>query len=351
LERVLVCLLASTRSHKLSFPSFKRQVLDQLGGDLALALLIDEKYDYANPYWQHAKYRWTSPIYSDYGEAFDLVQRWLCQQYQISKPPDWREMLQIKGVWQGGIRSSDPQPSASSILPFCRWLLLSGMQRDEVLDRYDRFVITRSDFVWLCPHPPLSVLDRDFIWVPDGEDHSGLNDRHLVASRDNISDCLNMIEEILLHPHTLYQEMRDVPDHFHWNDEMFLKYQFRRKGLIERVRRFPYVMYTARAVDDESPTWRRGRYEPAVGHYLKYEKEYFSASAYATIIHSRADWESGAWRKIVPLPPVRPPLQRLRYAGESAYFSVRSALRRPGRVARFGRFLGRAIGLKRVSDD
>ena len=75
MERVLVCLLASTRAHQLTFPSFKRQVLDELNADLALALLIDDKYDYSNPFWQHAKYRWTAPTYSDYGEAFDFAQR------------------------------------------------------------------------------------------------------------------------------------------------------------------------------------------------------------------------------------------------------------------------------------
>ena len=76
-ERVLVCVLASTRSHELTFASFKRQVLDELGADLALALAIDEKYDYSNRYWQHAKYRWTTPDFVDYGEAFDWAQRWL----------------------------------------------------------------------------------------------------------------------------------------------------------------------------------------------------------------------------------------------------------------------------------
>jgi hypothetical protein len=65
MEKVLVCLLAKTRAHRVTFPSFKRQVLDELNGDLALALLVDEKYDYANPLWQLAKYRWTAPDYSD----------------------------------------------------------------------------------------------------------------------------------------------------------------------------------------------------------------------------------------------------------------------------------------------
>ena len=318
MEKVLVCLLGNTRAHQLTFPSFKRQVLDELNGDLALALTIDEKYDYANPFWQHAKYRWTAPDFSDYGEAFDLAQRWLCQQLNVPAP-DWRSMLQIKGIWQGRIRSPDPQSGASSIQIFCRWLLLHGLQQDDVLDRYDRFVITRSDFVWLCPHPPLSVLDRGAIWFPDGEHYGGLNDRHLVVSRADVVNCLNVIEDVLLRPIQLYEEMKHQPS---WNNEQFLAHHLGRKGLLHKVKLFPYVMYLARPVRDDSPTWSRGHYEPAVGHYVKYEKEFRAASAYATIIRSRADWENGAWRQFDPRSVASRPVslpRRLRYACERSY--------------------------------
>jgi hypothetical protein len=337
-EKVLVCVLASTRAHQVTFPSFKRQVLDELNGDLALALLIDEKYDYANPFWQHAKYRWTAPIFSDIGDAFDLAQRWLCQQHKV-EAPNWRSMLRLKGMWQGGIRSPDPQPGVSSILPFCRWLLLNGLQQDEILDRYDRFVITRSDFVWSCPHPPLSILDRDAIWLPDGEDWGGLNDRHFVVSRANVVNCLNMIEDIVLRPIQLYEEMKNQPKD--WNDEQFLACHFGSKGLLQKVKRFPYVMYTARPANDDSPTWSWGRYEPAVGHYVKYEKEFFAARSYATIIRCRADWERRTWMQFDPASVTLPPtslLRRLQYACESAYIRILSALRRRKRVRRFVHF-------------
>jgi hypothetical protein len=150
------------------------------------------------------------PDFSDYGEGFDLAQPWLCQQYKVPAQ-DWRSMLRLKGMWQARIASPDPQPGNGSILFFIRWLLLHGLQQDNVLDRYDRFVITRSDFVSLCPHPPLSVLDRDAIWFPDGENYGGLTDRHLVVSRADVVNCLNIIEDILLQPIQLYAEMKDLP--------------------------------------------------------------------------------------------------------------------------------------------
>lgn len=338
MEKVLVCVLPTTRAHQLTFPSFKRLVLDELNADLAVALAIDEEYDYGNPFWQHAKYRWTAPSFKgDYGEAYDLAQRWLCQEQSIPAP-DWRSMLRIKGYWQGGIRSPEPEQSASALLPFGRWLLLHGLQQDEIIDRYDRFVITRADFVWLGPHPPLSILDRAAIWVPSGEDWYGLNDRHLVVSRDDVVNCLNMIEDVLLRPIELYEEMKHRP---RWNDEQFLAHHLGRKGLLHKVKRFPYVMYTARELNDDGPTWSWGYYEPAVGHYVKYKNEFRAASSYATIIHSRADWENGAWKQFDPTSVTARPVsvpRRLYYACETAYHTIVSGLRRPGRSRRFVRF-------------
>jgi hypothetical protein len=341
-EKVLVCLLAKTRAHRLTFASFKRHVLDELNADLALALTIDESYDYANPYWQHARYRWTAPDYEDYGDAFDLAQRWLCHRHNVPAA-NWRSMLRIKGLWQGRIRSPDPQPSASSILLFCRWLLLHGLQEDGVLDHYDRYVITRSDFVWLCPHPPLSILDRGSLWFPDGENNGGHSDRHLVVSRTDVANCLNVIHDVLLHPEELYEEMKHRTN---WNIERFLAHHLGRKGLLDKVKVFPFVMYSARPLREEGATWSPGRYEPAAGHYIKYDNEYRLASAYATVIRSRADWEQGAWRQFDPATAPQPALplpRRLRFALDRAYHKVISVLRSPDRVGRVGRYCKRLI--------
>jgi hypothetical protein len=333
----------------LTFPKFKRRVLDELNGDLALALAIDEKYDYANPFWQHAKYRWTSPTFrGDYGDAYDLAQRWICEEHDTSAL-DWRILLRIKCPWQGGIRSPDPMWGSSAILPFCRWLLLNGLRQDGVLDQYDRFVISRSDFVWLCPHPPLSVLDRDAIWVPNGEDHGGLNDRHLVASRADVENCLNVIEDVLLQPFELYDEIKDK----FVDNEFLLMHHLDRKGLLHKVRRFPYIMYLARELNDESPTYSRGYYEPAVGHYVKYEKEFRNAYSYASIIGSRADWENKAWMQFDPTLAITLDSmpRRVWNTCQGTYYWIRSGLKRPGRVGRVARFLKRMLNVRPPAGD
>jgi hypothetical protein len=342
MERVLVCLLASTRAHQVTYPTFKQRVLDELNADLALALAIDHTYDYANPFWQQAKFRWTMPILADYGAAYDQMQLRLCQERGL-QPPDWRVMLRVKGIWQGGIASPSPQRSVSALLPLCRALLLHGLQKDGVLDRYDRFVITRSDFMWLSPHPPLSILDRDALWFPDGELWGGLNDRHLVASRDDIADCLNGIEEILLHPGELYEQLKDLQP----NDEQLLWHHFARRGILQKRRFFPYVMYLARAAADKSPTWTPGRYDPGSGHFVKYEAEFRSARAFAPIIRSRGDWEKGQWRQFQPESVARPhvPMPRRLWDLSKCLYHDRTqlllALSQPGRRDRLVRYIRR----------
>jgi hypothetical protein len=51
--------------------------------------------------------------------------------------------------------------------------------------RYERVMFTRLEFEWLADHPPLPLLDPRFLWVPTGEDNTGVNDRHWLANRDD----------------------------------------------------------------------------------------------------------------------------------------------------------------------
>jgi hypothetical protein len=330
-ERTLVCLLAKTRAHDITFRSFKRFVLDELDADLAVALTIDDQYDYENPFWQHAKYRWTAPDYVDYGEGFDLAQARIRQE-DGTPLSEWRSILRLQGVWAGRIKDAEPRASASAILPFCRWLLLDGILRDGLLEKYDRFVISRSDFRWLCPHPPLEVLLPSFIWIPDSEHHGGINDRHAVVSSVDVGVFLGGLKDILLEPHAMYEEMKEKA----WNDEQMLAHHLRRHNRLDYVRTFPNVMYTARSRHDFSPTWSAGRYEPAMGHYVKYESEFRIAKAMSKLVLSREDWFKDSWQSLNVLEVLSIPLRQSlveRIFVLAAWFG--SQLRRPNRIKRF----------------
>ena len=73
--------------------------------------------------------------------------------------------------------------------------------------RYERVVVSRLDYIWLTPHPPLRLLGRRCAWVPQAEDYGGLNDRHAVMNREHADTYLGrwaMIEDgrlMTLHPY------------------------------------------------------------------------------------------------------------------------------------------------------
>jgi hypothetical protein len=332
-ERTLVCILAKTRAADVTFPAFERHVLRELDADLAVALTLDAGYDQDNPYLQRARYRWIAPDPQDYGQLFDEAQAELCRERGLAAPR-WRDLLAFGGTWAGRIRSAYAHPSATAVLIYSRWLLLRNLQREGLLDRYDRFVITRSDFQWLCPHPPWSVLAPENVWVPADHHWSGINDRHMVVRSIDVEPCLNLLEEILLRPAELAQAMSERTE---WNDEQLLALQLRRRGLAAQVREFPYVMYLVRSPRDRSATWSAGRYDPWAGHFVKYESEFRSARAMSGVVRNRVDWEQGAWRSLDTsrwMPPDNGAAHRLLDRAKTVTAVTKDRLLRPDLPAR-----------------
>jgi hypothetical protein len=286
MERILVCVIGQTRSHQLTWSGFKTHVLDELQADLALAISVDGNYDYANPFWQHARYKWATQEFDDWGDAFDQAQRWLCRDTHV-EPPDWRILLKIKHYWLGGIKGDEAHPGGTAVPLYFRWWLRHNLIRDSVLQHYDRIIVTRSDFMWTIPHPPMSVLSSKNVWFPDGEYYYGLTDRHMVVSSDHALDALNLMEAVLLRPKQLRAAMSPYP---RWNMEAYLAFHLESVGLRPLVKVFPYVMFTVR--DEQDPTrGALGTFVDDVGAYVKYPLEYGSARRFGTVIKTTAHWE------------------------------------------------------------
>ena len=55
----------------IDLPEFQKAGSRRVERRLALALAIDEKYDYANPFWQHAKF----PLRDVHGSASERRER------------------------------------------------------------------------------------------------------------------------------------------------------------------------------------------------------------------------------------------------------------------------------------
>lgn len=276
-ERVLVCILGQTRAHELTWEGFRKNVLAELGADLALSIGVDENYEISNPFHRYAKFHWTVPEFDNYRDAFNQVSS------HLGSDDKWLVLKKMKGNWLGGV---DGIIGSGGILIYYRWLMLKNIVENGLIREYDRFIVTRSDYYYWSPHPPLDILDSNFIWIPYGEDSLGLTDRHLIVSRQDLAISVDIISDILKNPMKLYKQMLRFSN---WSLERYMYLHFRNHGLLRRIKRYPYIMATVRGPDDGA-TINWGEFDPEEGLIVKYFGELESARQYRNILTDGEAW-------------------------------------------------------------
>ena len=352
MSKTLVIILSETRANELTFDIFKKNVLDELNADLCLCIGVKPDYDYNNPFYKSAKYKFTYNEPEDFGDAFDyaynIIQNkpkyeylhninglygkirvpqstrnityygtidenikkindfdfdddeivihtkkfsddlWKNSVYGIKssdsqnlisqknvitfkKPLYWREFLKIKDQFLGGIKDKDNQhPGSAGILIFFRWLLLKNMIDNNLINKYDRFIITRSDFIFILPHPKVELMNKNYIWIPNCEHYGGYTDRHVVLSKNNIESYLNIFNNMVIRSNEYYIKMRN---YYNWNLEQLIKFHLEQNNVLHLVKEYPYIMYSVRNINGTT-TWSVGNYSNELGYFIKYQGEY-----------------------------------------------------------------------------
>jgi len=187
------------------------------------------------------------------------------------KPLYWREFLKIKDQFLGGVKDKDNQHAGSAgILIFFRWFLLKNLIESNLINQYDRFIITRSDFLYELPHPKLEHMNENYIWIPNGEYYSGFTDRHVVLHKNNIQSYLNIFNNFVLKSNHYYMKMKSKID---WNLEQIIKFNLEQNNVLHLVKEFPYIMYSVRNKNGTT-RWSSGTFNDELGYYIKYTTEY-----------------------------------------------------------------------------
>lgn len=195
----------------------------------------------------------------------------------LKKPLHWREFLKIKDQFLGGIKDPKDQHGGSAgILIFFRWFLLENLYKSGVIDQYDRFIITRSDYIYRLPHPKLEMMDPERIWIPDAEHYGGYTDRHVVLSRNHVTPYLNILNNFVKRSNEYFMKMKHCCT---WNLEQLIKFHLDQNGVLQCVSQFPYVMYSVRNIDGSS-RWAHGDFDKTLGYYIKYKSEYCKSKDY-----------------------------------------------------------------------
>jgi len=273
-KRGLVIILGETRAHELTYENIEKNLIKTLGADLALCIGVHENYDYDNPFYRNAKYKFTYPeplTSADFDLACESI---LNNHPALQKPLFTQEFLKIKDQYLlGGV------PGVAGLLIFYRWFLLKNLIDHDLLDKYDFFIITRSDYIYQLPHPRLELFSKDSIYIPDGEHYGGVTDRHVVLPRKFVVSYLNMLNEMVLKGTEYYKKI-GIPE----NIEQFIKLHLIQQDVFKFVKFFPYVMYAVRPVGGRT-SWSLGVYSEKHGYFIKYDSEYEESSQH------KADFE------------------------------------------------------------
>lgn len=277
MSRTLVVILSETRASELTFENFEKNVLQPLDADLCVCIGVKDGYDYSDPFYRTAKYCFEYPEPNDYGSAFDYASECIQKRLGIVSAMHWRKFLKVKNQFMGGIKDPKHQhPGSAGILIFFRWFLMKNIIENNLLEKYDRFVITRSDFLYRMPHCPLHLLDPSCIWIPDSEGYGGYTDRHVILSKENIEQYLNILDNMVIRSKEYFTKMTH---HSKWNLEQLIKFHLNMNGVLNKVRQFPYVMYAVRNIDGTT-RWSAGKFNKELGYYVKYQSEYDKSAMY-----------------------------------------------------------------------
>lgn len=261
MSSVLTVILGETRSHELTWNNFKTNVLDELGSDLALCVGESPTSD---PFFENAKYVWTYPeqprTYDGWVDAFTKE---VC-----GGNDDWKILTHLRDQLFGGL--CETHKGSGGILLFFRWLLRKNLIENGLIDKYDYFIVTRSDYYWDSPHTRIFFDDPDSIFLPEGESYGGISDRHTVIPKKYILKALDVCYRISECPGRTFDAMRP---HREWNLEKYLKFHFVCEEIFDHVKWFPRNAYAVRS-ETAHTRWAQGTFEPEVNMIVKYPSEY-----------------------------------------------------------------------------
>jgi len=199
------------------------------------------------------------------------------QHVLYKKPLHYRDFLKIKH--HIFLETDNPDQISNFTIStgihiFFTWFLWKNIKEHGLLDKYDRFVITRSDFIYQLPHPKLELLAPTHIWTPNGQQNGGVCDRHAVLSPMHVESYLNIAGGFFRKSNEYYTTIQNGE---HWNMERILQMHLAKEGVLDKVVCFPYVMYAVRAITGTT-RWSPGDYSEKHGYYIKYPEEYKDSS-------------------------------------------------------------------------
>ena len=191
--KVLVIVYGNLLGNKSAWKSLKRYVLDYYQADLALLSRPLETLEQKTYLGQYATYKWSIEENHDWNEVFDSTV------INPSEKGKWKELGQHGAAFLGSsFGPNDPLSINSTInlIPL-RHIAIQKIQSLHLEEKYDWFIYTRSDYLYLCSPPHLDALPNITLSIPRGEANQGYTDRFLMAPATMITRALNITADVV----------------------------------------------------------------------------------------------------------------------------------------------------------
>jgi len=258
----LIVFLGNARGGEKTWATFYKHLLAPFNADLALLFGFTENK--TSSLYSKAKYVWEFNEFENWGEYY--------------KQNNFLNILNLIKFWKGeGLAGGiDDCQGSGAVIFALRHMLLSNYK--DILQQYDRIILTRSDFYYIDDHPD---VDINRFHITEGEDHMGLGDRHHIFNKDMIENALSILPflENNLEKYAPAVENRTNPPplcnpSFRINPEVALKLFFESNGMIELLNRCKRVQFTVKLPDDQT-RWSSGfKWNDNEELLLKYPAEY-----------------------------------------------------------------------------
>lgn len=281
MNKTLTIILGLTREANFTYPSLLSNVLIPLKSDLAFCGSADENQ--SNPILNYSKFVWNQPNPMNWSAACDSISL---------DYGSWRELGKVPSNLLTG---TFPYQSAGPGMIFAyRWETLRRHITDEILESYEWFVITRSDFLWEIEHPEVSLLQTDKIYQMDGEMYGGISDRHIIFHRDNASKVFSFAQPIFSADISIkvrvVEKYREEMEHLPMlNFEQYLLFMAKETGLQNQITLIPYLGYLIRHEGTDT-NWSHGVFDHDRHYYIKYPGELAAVTSNKKSLRSQEDW-------------------------------------------------------------
>jgi nucleoside-diphosphate-sugar epimerase len=204
--KVLVINIGQPRGGELAWKSFHKHVIRPYHAT-SITLFTDA------PYLNHtenntslledmAQFSWRVPEYCDWGYVFDQAAS-TCRSHELAR--DWFRICELKDQFLGGIVGCGHKAGSGLLLSF-RYIISQKLVSMNLIDKYDVFVLTRSDELYLCDHYDFRTMMSDSSkgYVTTGEGYGGYSDRHLFATRNIFLKMISITEQMACQPEYAY---------------------------------------------------------------------------------------------------------------------------------------------------